>query len=152
MKTVRQDSRDLYERLQAKQKKKVQEELDCLNESMDSRERKDKVLGDQIKDLALDMEGIQATVAIAGADVKDTVTTMEALGARVSDHKLRLDNQQRLERKWILSYVKQTVTRMLTMGILAMDTTDPVEMQVRRQNGPLRDMIRSRRAHPRHPW
>jgi uncharacterized protein YoxC len=102
------------------------------------------VLDDQLKDLAVDLEGVQATITITVADVKDIVATMEALGARVLDLETRLANQQEEKGRLIHSSVEQTVTKMLTMGILAMDTTDPVEEQVKRQNGALREMIRRR--------
>ena len=111
------------------------------------------------------MQGVLATIAITDAEMKDTVDTVEVLGTGVADLELRLatttealeaseariailesrmDNQVRLDKKQVLGYVELTVTKMLAKGILAMDTSDPVERQMRKLNGPLRDMIKRR--------
>jgi hypothetical protein len=77
VKTQRQDSRE-YGKLR-RQKQKVQKKLDSVNEKGDSHERKEEALGNQMKDLDVDMGGILATIAITDADMKDTVNTVEVL-------------------------------------------------------------------------
>jgi glycerate kinase len=97
---------------------------------MDSLERivKDEGLDDQVKDLAVNMERIQAIVTITMADVKDIVTTVEAFGAKALDLETKLANQQYERGKLITSSLRQTVTKLLIGAILAgVYTTDPVE-------------------------
>jgi hypothetical protein len=82
-------------------------------------------------------EDSEARIAIL-----EVVTRMWSKGEeKIKMLESRLDNQEKLDKELLGSYVESTVMTMLTKGIRAMDTPDPVEREVRKLDVPLRSLI-----------
>jgi chromosome segregation ATPase len=91
------ENRDLYDKLGkdlhdkiSRQKERVQEEFDSVNEKGDTNERKGVALENQVKNMDMNIQGVLTTIAITDVDMKETVDIVEMLGTEAAELEVKL--------------------------------------------------------------